>query len=316
MAKLYEMCNDINSEDLLLDKEEMTTEEKEALLRSVSTQIAKEGQNMNKKNDKKVFKIVGWAAAAAAVAILVLPNTSPKIAYAMSQVPVLRNVIEVVVIRDYNYAEGTYEADIEQGNVVVVTTEQEDDADYAIVVDDVTDETEVSVAIINKDIDTMTQELIDAFEADVATGEGNHGVYLSHEVVTDTDKWFTLRIYAEDVEASGTQYVYYYHIDKTTGEIADLETLFTEGADYVTPISENIISQMREQMATDENMIYWLDEEIDPEMNFTKIKADQNFYLNQQGAIVICFDEYEVAPGYMGLVEFTVDMNVLTDIIK
>ena len=34
MAKLYEMCNDINSEDLLLDKEEMTTEEKEALLNS------------------------------------------------------------------------------------------------------------------------------------------------------------------------------------------------------------------------------------------------------------------------------------------
>lgn len=316
MAKLYEMCNDINSEDLLLDKEEMTTEEKEALLSSISEQITKEGENRDKKNGNKVFKIVGWAAAAAAVAILVLPNTSPKIAYAMSQIPVLRNVIEVVVIRDYNYAEGTYEADIEQGNVVVVTTEQEDDADYAIVVDDVTDETEVSVAVINKDIDTMTQELIDAFEADVEIGDGYHGVYLSHEVVTDTTEWFTLRIYAEDVEAGGTQYVYYYHIDKTTGEIATLETLFTEGADYVTPISENIISQMREQMAADENMIYWLDEEIEPEMNFTQIKKDQKFYLNEQGAIVICFDEYEVAPGYMGLVEFTIDMNVLTDIIK
>lgn len=313
MAKLYEMCNDINSEDLLLDKEEMTTEEKEALLGSLKLQIAEEGKSKGKKNNHRVFKIAGWAAAAAAVAILVLPNTSPKIAYAMSQVPVLRNVIDVVVIRDYSYAEGTYEADIEQGNVVVVT---EDDVDIAIAVDDVTDETEVSVAIINTDIDTMTQELIDAFEADVETGDGYHGVYMSHEVVTDTAEWFTLRIYAEDVEASGTQYVYYYHIDKTTGEIATLADLFTENADYITPISENIISQMREQMAADENMIYWLDEEIDPEMNFTKIKADQNFYLNEQGAIVICFDEYEVAPGYMGLVEFTVDMNVLTDIIK
>lgn len=314
MAKLYEMCNDINSEDLLLDKEEMTTEEKEALLGSVKLQIAEEIEsNKSRKKNRKALMIAGWAAAAAAVAILVLPNTSPKIAYAMSQVPVLRNVIDVVVIRDYSYAEGTYEADIEQGNVVVVT---EDDVDIAIAVDDVTDETEVSVAIINTDIDTMTQELIDAFEADVETGDGYHGVYMSHEVVTDTAEWFTLRIYAEDVEASGVQYVYYYHIDKTTGEIATLADLFTDNADYITPISENIISQMREQMATDENMIYWLDEEIDPEMNFTKIKADQNFYLNEQGAIVICFDEYEVAPGYMGLVEFTVDMNVLTDIIK
>ncbi len=313
MAKLYEMCNQINSEDLLLDKEEMTTEEKEALLGSIKLQIAEEGKSKGKKKNHRVFKIVGWAAAAAAVAILVLPNTSPKIAHAMSQVPVLRNVIQVVVIRDYSYAEAQYEADIEQGSI---TVETEDDVDYTIVVDEVADETEVSVTIINTDIDTMTQELIASFEADVATKEGCRGVYMNHEVITDTDKWFTLRIYAEDVEASGTQYVYYYHIDKTTGKIATLETLFVEDADYITPISENIISQMREQMATDENMIYWLDEEIDPEMNFTKIKEDQNFYLNEQGAIVICFDEYEVAPGYMGLVEFTIDMNVLTDIIK
>ena len=127
MAKLYEMCNQVNSEDLLLDKEELTTEEKEALLGSVKLQIAGEIEsNKSRKKNRKALMIAGWAAAAAAVAILVLPNTSPKIAYAMSQVPVLRNVIDVVVIRDYNYAEGTYEADIEQGNVVVVT---EDDVE-------------------------------------------------------------------------------------------------------------------------------------------------------------------------------------------
>lgn len=233
MAKLYEMCNDVNSEDLILDKEEMSVEEQNALLASVSKQITEE-REMTKsgKKRKKVFKIVGWAATAAAVAILVLPNASPKVAYAMSQVPVLKNVIQVVVIRDYSYAEAQYEADVEQGSVVIET---EDHVDYMMVVDEVTDETEVSVAIINTDIDAMTQELIEDFEADVAT---------------------------------------------------------------------------------DENISYWLDEEIEPEMNFVQIKENQNFYLNEQGAIVICFDEYEVAPGYMGLVEFTIEMDVLTDIIK
>lgn len=314
MAKLYEMCNDINSEDLLLDKEEMTTTEKETLLSNFTKQIAEEeAHEVPVKKQGKVMKIVGWTAAAAAVAVLVLPNTSPKIAYAMSQVPVLRNVIQVVVIRDYSYAEAQYEADVEQGAVVIET---EDNVDYTIVVDDIADETEVSVAVINTDIDTMTQELIADFEADVESGEGYRGVYMNHEVVTDTDRWFTLRIYAEDVEASGTQYVYYYHIDKTTGQIATLADLFTENADYITPISENIIKQMRAQMAADETVIYWLDEEIEPEMNFTQIKENQNFYLNDQGAIVICFDEYEVAPGYMGLVEFTIEADILTDIIK
>ena len=52
------------------------------------------------------------------------------------------------------------------------------------------------------------------------------------------------------------------------------------------------------------------------EWNFKSIKEDQNFYLNEDGQIVICFDEYEVAPGYMGLVQFTIDNSVVSDILK
>lgn len=50
--------------------------------------------------------------------------------------------------------------------------------------------------------------------------------------------------------------------------------------------------------------------------DFEAIKEDQNFYLNEEGQIVICFDEYEVAPGYMGLVEFAVDEEAVADIRK
>ena len=83
----------------------------------------------------------------------------------------------------------------------------------------------------------------------------------------------------------------------------------------MTPISEDIKKQMREKMAEDENLYYWVDDEI-TELNFQKIKEDQNFYLNEDGQIVICFDEYEVAPGYMGLVQFTIDNSVVSDILK
>ena len=40
------------------------------------------------------------------------------------------------------------------------------------------------------------------------------------------------------------------------------------------------------------------------------------FRSNDDGQIVICFDEYEVAPGYMGLVEFTVEDEAVADIRK
>ena len=69
-------------------------------------------------------------------------------------------------------------------------------------------------------------------------------------------------------------------------------------------------------MAEDENLIYWADKDLDLGFGFEQIKEDQNFQLNEQGQLVICFDEYEVAPGYMGLVEFAVEDEAIADILK
>ena len=81
----------------------------------------------------------------------------------------------------------------------------------------------------------------------------------------------------------------------------------------MTPISENIISQMREKMAEDEMNMYWLDDEIE-ELNFKAIKEDQSFYLDENGNVVISFNEGDVAPMYMGVVEFTIPNEVISDI--
>ena len=112
------------------------------------------------------------------------------------------------------------------------------------------------------------------------------------------------------------EYQYYYHIDKTTGEIASLKDLFENGADYITPVSGNIMKQMKEQMAEDDSKVYWVDTKEELGHQFEQIKQDQNFYLNEDGQIVICFDEYEVAPGYMGLVQFAIEDEAVADIRK
>jgi hypothetical protein len=50
-----------------------------------------------------------------------------------------------------------------------------------------------------------------------------------------------------------------------------------------------------------------------PEDDFQQVKEDQNFRFDEEGNLVVCFDEYEVAPGSMGLVEFTVERSVFED---
>lgn len=46
-----------------------------------------------------------------------------------------------------------------------------------------------------------------------------------------------------------------------------------------------------------------------------KISANQNFYINEEVKFVISFDKYEVAPGYMGVQEFVVPTEAITDIL-
>lgn len=306
MARIYEMCNDIDSENILQEKEQLSREERSKLVDFMESKgiISKHGE----KKRRNAGRAVGWAAAAAALLLVIVPNTSAQAAYAMEQIPILGNVIKAVTIRNYQYESENYSADIQK-----VQLEQSNGTEK-VGMKDV--ETEDSIQTINESIEEMTDRLIARFEEQKEQEEGHGSIDMGYEVVTDTDTWFTLRIDVTEIVGSGFQYQYYYHIDKTTGEIASLKNLFKEGADYITPISENIKEQMREEMQADESKIYWVDLEEEMGEQFEAIKEDQNFYLNEAGQIVICFDEYEVAPGYMGLVEFAVDKEAVADIRK
>lgn len=336
MSRIYEMCNDIDSEDLLQEKEQLSNEERGRLVDFMKREgILYESEKRKKRN---VGRTMGWVAAAAAFVLVVVPNVSVNAAYAMEQIPILGNVIKVVTIRNYQFENENYSADIQEvqleqsigtGNAGMEDAETESaltdgneakdiEAESILTGESETgsDKMEGSIQTINESIEEMTDRLIANFE-EQKEQEGGHGsIDMSYEVVTDTETWFTLRIDVTEIAASGYQYQYYYHIDKTTGEIASLKNLFEEGADYITPISENIKEQMRKEMQADESKIYWIDSEEDIGEQFEAIKEDQNFYLNQDGQIVICFDEYEVAPGYMGLVEFAVEKEAVAEIIR
>jgi hypothetical protein len=93
-----------------------------------------------------------------------------------------------------------------------------------------------------------------------------------------------------------------------------LPSLFKDDK-YVDIISENIKNQMVEQYNADNQKFYWVEGiEQDATMElFEKISKEQNFYINSEGKFVISFDKYEVAPGYMGVVEFVIPTEILSD---
>lgn len=264
----------------------------------------KEEKRMKKNSRVSGFvKAAGGAAVAAMLAITVMANSGAGIAHAMSKIPVISAIAEVVTFREYQDTTNDMTADVKVPEVAV---KNED----GTVNEETTQE-------INKSIEDYTNEIIAQYEADVkaAAGEGMQSVDVEYEVITDSDRLFSIRFDKLLVMASGEQTVKIYHVDKQTGKMIKLSGLFKEDADYIAPITENIKTQMKEQMAADENITYWLDSET-PEWDFQSITEDSTFYINEDGRLVIVFNEYEVAPGYMGSVEFEIPTEVIQDIVQ
>ncbi len=267
--------------------------------------LPEQADTRRKKSSIFRFPLAKCAAgvAAAALILVILANSGPSIAHAMEQIPILGSIVRIVTFREYEHQENRMEANIKVPEVQVETNDGE-------ILEDATRK-------LNDNIKAYTDEIIAAYEADLkaAGGEGTEAVNLDYEVATDNDKLFSLRFHQTITMAGAAQMEKIYHIDKQTGDMITLKDLFQEGADYKTPISENIRQQMREQMAQDEMKSYWVDSDI-PEWNFTEISDNPSFYINESGKLVIVFNEYQVAPGYMGVVTFEIPTDVVKDIAK
>lgn len=288
--------NDMNQLKTNYKNEKMTEEQVVKLKKTI--------ENAKKETSKSSSVIVKFAASfAAAIALFIaVPNISMQAAETLSSLPVIGKLVEAVTFRDYKVETETKIADVEIPEVVINDTE-------------VTETLSETTAEINAEIEALSQKFIDSFEAEM-TAEGYHELIINHETIQSNDRYFTLKLVCYEAAASGVEWNYYYTIDLATGERLALKELFADGADYITPISENIISQMREQMAADENMIYWIDDTDMPEFNFTSIKEDTQFYLNENGNIVISFNEGDVAPMYMGVCTFEIPEEIVKDIRK
>lgn len=253
-----------------------------------------------KKPVKKQIRILPRIAASAAcfvfIILFLLPNVSVTYAQALEQLPVIGDLVRVVTIRNYYYDDNHWKMDI---NIPQIESEDSKSVDY-----------------INKDVSELTTALINRFYEDLEIN-GNKGygsLNVDYEVVTNTDSWFTLKLTVCQTAASSNTYFKFYHIDKNQGKIVELGDLFNTDKFSDSLVAE-IKKQMQEQMANDENISYWINNSGIGE-EFATVSADDNFYWNENGDLVIIFDKYEVGPGSMGTPEFVIDKGVIRDLLK
>ncbi|MEY8353818.1 DUF3298 domain-containing protein [Lachnospiraceae bacterium 54-53] len=263
-----------------------------ALRAGVLAGINRAKKEKRKKQMMKMTKRTGVTAAAAVLAIAVMANVSPVTANAMEDIPVIGAIARVVTFRTYEDSKQNYEAKIDIPRVSV------NDKDNGAV---------------NRSIEEYAGRLISEYEKEVTgdeAGDGHYSVTSSYDVVTDNEKYLSLRINTTVIMASGAEYVKIFTIDKSTGNVVTLNDLLKDKDDYIRAVSDNIRKQMEDQMAADDSKTYFYRGGDDSVEGFDQIRGDESFYFNENGEIVIVFDEYEVAPGYMGSVEFTIPRSV------
>lgn len=266
---------------------------KERIEQCVSALPAKESKNIK---FRMLPKAIAIAACFVFVCLVVLSNCSAVYAQALEKIPVIGSIVKVVTIRNYFYSDDYHQMDID---VPRIEGSEGAAADY-----------------INKDVDELTKLLADRFHEDLKEigNEGHSGIYVDYEVVTNTEKWFTLKIRVHEAAGSSNTYYRFYHIDKVNGRIAELKDLFAAD-DFAAVLADNLRKQMKEIMAKDSNKIYWV-ENAAIGQDFVTLDDKHNFYWDKDGNLVIVFDKYEVAPGSMGTPEFVINKGAISDILK
>lgn len=237
-----------------------------------------------------IFKKTAAAAAVFLVTVGTLANASPITANAMENLPIIGALAKVMTFRTFEESQGNFE-----GKVDIPRIDSENSSEIAA----------------NQDLEQYADSLIAMYENELkeSEGQGNYALDSSYDVVFQNEKYVSIRINTTVIMASGTQYVKVFTVNKATGEVVSLGSLLGGSKEQMEAISENIRQQMKAQMAGDENIAYFLNTDL-PDSNFKGITGEESYYFNENGELVISFDEYEVAPGYMGAVTFTIPQSV------
>ena len=270
------------------------------------------------------------------VSSMVAVNTSQVAAATLSELPIVGSLMRVLTVREYHYADDDMEIQAEVPSVILAETQTEVPNIAADVTqdggNDISDVTvkniqtqeiessqeqtasvqDINAMIeqhVNDYIENAKQHIADYKEAFLATGgteeqfqQKNIRVDVNYEIKSQSDKAVSFVLIANESWSGAYGVQYFYNINAVSGEEITLADLL--GKDYVVIANEQIVAQMKERMASDSSVVYWVD---DPTMGgFAGITENTHFYINEEGHPVVVFDKYEVAPGAMGRPEFEI----------
>lgn len=262
------------------------------------SQYMKEGKGIKRKTGS--LRIAAIICSIACICLIIMLNVNKSFALAAKRVPVLGKLASIVTWTDY---EDENEKRVINIKLPKIESSSRDDLENRI-----NNEIRVKINTVVTEAEERAEEYRQAFFATGGSEEDWHPleILVDYEVKCNENNILSFVITKAESYASVYTEKYYYNIDMETGREIKLSDLL--GPDYIELSNEIIKEDIEERIKTDENAVFfgYGENEDFTTMRFESISEDEKFYINEDEQAVIVFDKYEIAPGYMGFVEFVI----------
>lgn len=285
---------------------------------TLNKHIGKLSYTRNESKNKIVYHIFKYTITAAASLIIcftIALNTSEVFAKEIDKIPIINSLAKVLTVRSYDKVNDNESISVKVPGIEI---NQTDNSNLNGVDKEKQDQ---FVAGVNKEI----QKIVDGYIADaqkrieeykmafIQTGgteeewqQKNIDIKVDYDVKYQADNRLSLVLTADENWCSAYGKRYYYNLDLKDDTNISLKDIL--GEDFINVVNKSIISQMKKRVQENTDYVYWGiagngSEDID---GFSSVDEDTNFYLNEKGNPVICFNKYDIAPGFMGVQEFEI----------
>lgn len=253
----------------------------------------------NKEKPKHhIFKYFNYAISTMSctfLAFVFLINVNPSLASNIKEIPIIGDIAKVFTIEEYQK-----EDEFKLINAKIPALENTGNTDL---------EKRINYEIMLK-IDKILQEAekraAEYKKAVIETGGKEEdyqpiNIQIDYKVGYSDNNIVSFILLKSETLASAYTEMYFYNIDIKTGKNLNLRDIL--GNNYKEIVNETVFKEIDERSKNPDN-VYFTKEEN----GFQGIENEyQNFYINENGNIVVVFEKYKIAPGYMGTQEFEID---------
>lgn len=237
--------------------------------------------------------------AAACFVFIIGLNTNQAFAMGVYNIPIVGRVAQILTWNKY-------ETENEE-RILSVTIPTIKNSGYDELENRINEEIRTKINQIVKEAEVRATEYKQAY---LETGGNPDDMWkmeinVDYDIFCSNEQYASFLIWKTESLASIYEEQFYYNIDMQTGKELTLSDVL--GPNYIEIANNAVENGIQKRLEEDPNAIffgYGTDESMTMIDGFQTITPDQKFYINSNGNVVIVFDKYEIAPGYMGNVEF------------